>query len=183
MLFDDNYMCCDICDICRADTDLKIYLELTCIDVSHHSSCITFIPGIYSIIILHYSSLATLIHANTLVSESCYSPKYRWITMLSYMLWLSATRFLSWDVIWFWIGLCILNIHVSPDLAWGHNLSHSRTDTAQNRFTTIFCSNHPKTLIMRAKRAYDVTTTMTSSSPTSVATGNIRKSSWDFCIL
>ena len=97
---------------------------------------------IYSIIILHHSSLATLIHANTLVSETCYSPKYWWITMISYMLWLSATRFLSWDVIWFWIGLCILNIHVSPDLTWGHNLSHSRTDTAQNRFTTIFCSNH-----------------------------------------
>ena len=88
---------------------------------------------IYIIIILHYSSSATLIHANTLVSESCYSPKYWWITMLSYMLWLSATRFLSWDVIWFWIGLRILNIHVSlsPDLTWGHQLSHSRTDTAK----------------------------------------------------
>ena len=35
----------------------------------------------------------------------------------------------------------------------------------------------PKTLIMRAKRAHDVTTTMTSSNPTSVETGRIRKSS------
>ena len=41
----------------------------------------------------------------------------------------------------------------------------------------------PKTLIMRTKRAHDVTTTMTSSNPTSVETGRIRKSSWNsaFC--
>ena len=38
---------------------------------------------------------------------------------------------------------------------------------------------YPKTLIMRAKRAHDVTTTMTSSNPTSVETGRIRKSSWN----
>ena len=36
---------------------------------------------------------------------------------------------------------------------------------------------NPKTLIMRAKRAHDVTTPMTSSNPTSVETGRIRKSS------
>ena len=39
----------------------------------------------------------------------------------------------------------------------------------------LFTSSYPKTLIMRAKRAYDVTTAMTSSSPTSVATGQNQK--------
>ena len=38
----------------------------------------------------------------------------------------------------------------------------------------------PKTLIMRAKRAYDVTTAMTSSNPTRVKTRKIRKSSCHF---
>ena len=43
-----------------------------------------------------------------------------------------------------------------------------------------FNINIPKTLKMSAKRAFDVTTTVTSLEPTSVETGRIRKSSWDF---